>query len=61
MKFKLQSVLEKSCQQREEELNQYGNIAELQVNTIREVIALPIDNTTKVNSIEDIVLGGNRA
>ena len=60
MKFKLQSVLEKSCQQREEELNQHGNIAALKVDTIREVIALPIDNKDKVNSIEDVVLSGNR-
>lgn len=59
MKFKLESVLAKSCQQREEELNQYGNIAVLQVDNIREVIALPIDSKGKVNSIEDIVLGGN--
>lgn len=60
MEFKLEAVLNKTPAQREEELNQRGNVAESKLEAIGNFIATSHSKPeAQIHAIENTVLGGN--
>ena len=61
MEYKLEALLKKTPAQREEYLNQAGNVAQDKLDKIIEVLAeaKPFSSLSVEAAIEDIALGGN--